>query len=567
MSVAVIWGGAADPAPEPGDTALCFDALALAPLAARGLDAVAADDLLGFDDRGRIESAAIELVGGLQADGSIGEHAALELLFEFVNVLRAWQLGDALRERGARAPLLTGRTCPSAMRAGLSVGLGGAPAIDPWIPVTGSEPAPLGPRPALAAAAMAASSLRARRRDVRVLAVPGMKVATALDAAPVTALHAAGVAVSLFPGLDHGNAARMALRRGISAVAAPRGWRCDPARAAEVTLPSRPLHDDPGLDRVLRTVVARVLANRAATDQRALSVLRAWECLPALRAVVLPTSSAGSACLAAGWARRRGLATAVVQHGIYGSNAPQYGDGRVGTLLAWGPAVASQASAWPPPLPRIVEIGVPGLRARRPPPRPPQIRRVLVATTNRPLGTALGLFGFCEAFIDDLAPGLRELCGAGVTLELRPHPTEDAARYRAQLARLEIELAPGPPGPFAERLAANDLLVSSLSSVAYEAAATGAPLLLWTGRTPQALREEHLLPPLGGALPASFGGEAAFLALARRALSAPAELIDEALSLSALLAGYAQPFDVDAFTAALQVLGAGEASASAAGER
>lgn len=559
MSVAVIWGGAADPAPEPGDMALCFDALAVGLLTAQGLDAVAADDLLGFDDRGLIESAAIELVGGLQAEGSVGEHAALELLFEFVNVLRAWQLGGALRERGARAPLLTGRTCPSAVRAGLSVALGGAPALATWVPVTGSELAPIGPRPALAAAAMAASSLRTRARDVRVLAVPGMKVATALDAAPVTALNAAGVAVSLFPGLDHGNAARMAVRRRIAAVAVPRGWRRHQARAGEAAaLPGRPLHDDPGLDRVLRTVAARVLASRDATDLRALSVLRAWERLPALRAVVLPTSSSGSACLAAGWARRRGLATAVVQHGIYGSSAPQYSDGRVGTLLAWGPNVACQAAAWPPPRPRIVEIGVPGLRARRPRPRPAQIRRVLVATTNRPLGTALGLFGFCEAFIDDLAPGLRELCGAGVTLELRPHPAEDVARYRAQLDRLEIELEPGPPGPFVERLAASDLLVSSLSSVAYEAAAIGAPVVLWTGRTPQALRAEHLLPPLGGALPASFGGEKAFLALARRALSAPAELIDEALSLSALLARYARPFDVGAFTAALDALGAGE---------
>jgi hypothetical protein len=557
MSLAVIWDrSSTEPAPAPGDIALCFDKLTVAHLLALGVVAVSADDLLDVDGCARLDTEASELVDAVRVGLPASEPAALELLGEFVNVLRAWRIGEGMRERGATGPLLVGRSCPSAIRAGLSVALARAPALVPWVPIPGGEPAPGGPRPALAAAALRASSLRTGAREVRVLAVPGGKVGAALDAVPVSALHAAGVAVTVFPGLDHGNAARMALRRGLAAVAAPRGWRHGQGRLVSRELALGRLHDVPELDRVLRAVAARVIAARCATDAPAAAVLRSWERLPALRAVVLPTSVTAAACRAVDWARRRGLETAVVQHGIYGSKAPQYGDGRAGTLLAWGPGVAEQARGWAAPRPRVVAVGVPGLHGRAPLRRPTAITRVLVATTNRPLGLALGLFGFCEAFVDDLAAGLRELRAAGVALELRPHPAEDVTRYHAQLARLDVDLPVGPPGPFVERLCANDLLVTSISSVAFEAAALGAPVLLWSGRVPAAIRAEHMLAPLGDALPGLFDGERAFLALARRALRAPAELIDEALRLSELLAGYAQPFDRDAFTTALAELGA-----------
>ena len=562
MTVVAVWE-AGGPVPAPGEVALCFDPLALAEQ--RG-DALDADALIIFSEGARIDDAASALVARISCDPAavalatdglaLGPAAVNELLCELANVLRAWSIGRAALAQGARGPLRAPAGMPSAIRAGLWAAVDGETPLplDPWVGLTVVERPPDGIRPVLAAAAQRVVAQRTRARDVRVVAVPGMKVAAAIEATPARQLRAVGLAVSLFPGLDHGHAARLALRRGLPAIAPSRGWRAD--RPAGAPPRFGRLHDDAALDSALRAVAGRVLAALVAPARRVAPVLASWERLPGLRAVLLPTAAMGSARLVAGWARERGVRLGVVQHGIYGFSAAERGDGLADTLLSWGPGVAAQARAWPEPRPRVVAVGAPGIPTCPARPRPAAIERVLVATTNRPLGSALGLFGFCEAFIEDLAPGLRVLLDAGVQLELRPHPSEDAGRYDAQLARLGIEMAAGPPGPFAGRLGASDLLVSSVSSVAFEAAAVGAPVLLWDSRVPAAVRAQQLVAPLSEQLAGFFGSHEEFLAFARLAVAGPQELLDVALALGARLSSYAQPFDADAFAAELAELAA-----------
>jgi hypothetical protein len=562
MTVVAVWE-AGGPAPAPGEVALCFDPLALAEQ--RGA-ALAADALVTLEEGARIDDAASALVARIAADPAaaaiaadglaLGPAAANEVLCELANVLRAWSIGRAALAHGARGPLRAPAGMPSAIRAGLWAALDGAspPPLDPWVGLIGAERPPEGIRPVLAAAAQRVAAQRTRTRDVRVVAVPAMKVAAAIEATPAPQLRAAGLAVSLFPGLDHGNAARLALRSGLAAIAPSRGWRADRAAGASPRLGR--LHDDAALDGALRAVAGRVLAGLVAPARRVAPVLASWERLPGLRAVLLPTAAMGSARLVAGWARERGVRLAVVQHGIYGFSAAERGDGLADTLLSWGPGVAAQARAWPAPRPHVVAVGAPGIVTGPARPRPVAIERVLVTTTNRPLGSALGLFGFCEAFIDDLAPGLRVLREAGVKLELRPHPSEDAGRYEAQLARLGVEMAIGPAEPLAARLGASDLLVSSISSAAFEAAALGVPVLLWVARVPAAVRAEHLVEPLSEPLAGFFASEDEFLALAQLAATAPQRLLDVAFALGERLASFAGPFDADAFAAELAALAA-----------
>jgi len=181
-------------------------------------------------------------------------------------------------------------------------------------------------------------------------------------------------------------------------------------------------------------------------------------------------------------------------------------------------------------------------------------RRVLIATSNT-VDTPIAPVGFCEAFVDTLGPSVERLASAGVEIELRPHPGEDPARYRRLLAGHGARVAIAPAGAFAQALARVDILISSASSVAFEAAALGVPVLLWLGPTPRWVREEHLLPPWTQSLPGTFETAADLRALVDDLIERADAGAGAAQELGRSLARYAKPFEAARFAAALRELG------------
>lgn len=223
-------------------------------------------------------------------------------------------------------------------------------------------------------------------------------------------------------------------------------------------------------------------------------------------------------------------------------------------LFSWGEGTAEQVRDWPEPRPRLVQVGTPGTSAA--PPRSAQapLRRVLVAATGMYVDTPLASFSLSDEFLDVLAPGLAALAGA-VELRLRPHPNEDPARYRRLLACHGLPVAVTAGGLFPAAAAWADLVVASATSVAFEAAALGLPVLLWPGGAPSGVREEHLLPPWTGGPPGMFHTAAEFSALAALLVERPAAGLAVAHELRERLARYARPFDPAAFAAGLRLLG------------
>jgi hypothetical protein len=559
---------------EAGDVALCFDPLALDRVRASGAIAIDADSLLGWETRARIDEQATALVTRLALDSGLAdaraagepliEFAHYDLLVELSNLLRGFELGDAVASDHRIDELGAQSNAPSSVRLGVWAGVaarngaaGAMVSLDRWMPISFSG---LHNRThaLVAHGALVAMGATRRRHRIRVLAVPAGKVTAALERLDRADLLRAGVGITNFPGLSEGNAVRLALTRGLPTV--PTGGLPVPhervaARSRDWPIPS--LVDSAPLETALHTLVERVLVQSYEPTVRVSRALRVWESLPDLRALLLPYTAVGPARLATRWAHARGVAVAVVQHGVYGLRSGLGADMLADQVFGWGPGVAEQVTAWPDGGPRICSVGVPDLlpSPRREP--PVSIGRVLVATTNRPLGSAIGAYGLPEAFIEDLMPGLRQFLEAGVRVELRLHPAESRFRYQTLLAKLGLELPFSGDGPFAELARLADLVVSSVSSVAFEAAALGRPVLLWGGRMPHEIRERCLLPPFSGALPGQFVDGRQFTDLARRGLQDPGALIAEGRALADRLCHYAQPLDTARLTAAILQLGEG----------
>jgi hypothetical protein len=519
-----------------GDHVLAFDSIAAAQARAGGATVALVDELLSWEERGAIDDAAARLVAAIAAtdgiDADVREFAVYDLRTELVNVLRAWTAAKEWMRRTpeVRAPELAGdEGCPS------SVLLGARSAItqrvdepEPWVAL--SQPARAGGRRfAAARAALAANRLLRRGGSARIVAVPGMNVGVALGRVDPAALKEAGVAVGLFPTLDHGAAARLAttLRLPVAASAWPRP---DPGREAAVRAAALSslgaLHEDPALDAALRAQAAHTLGASEHAARQVRATLNRWSRMRALEAIVLPTVATGAGRLAVRWARERGVAVGVVQHGIYAFRGVEGGDRAADAIFTWGPAVTDQVAQWEGVRAQAVTVGTPGITGVRPvPDGMAPVRRVLVATTNNPTGSALGLSAFQEAFLEDVAQGLQRLADAGIALELRLHPAESRGRYEDAVARLGLAVDLRSPEPLDAALDRADLLVSSVSSVAFEAAARGLPVLLWTGRVPPEVRHRHFLSPLADSRPGMFGDAAEFSRLAETLAGEPEEFL------------------------------------------
>jgi hypothetical protein len=537
------------------DVLVAFDGLAHADLADRG--ALLFERLRSWEERGAEERRVDELLAGLRAHPRVAafERSGLRLIDfggvrlreELTYLLHGWRLGRVVHGTGR---VLCDPATPTALEMGVRAAVGLDPAAVRYTPPPALAGSTL--KRALARPVLRAVAARSRPREVRVAVVTAGKLGLALAALPGSELRSMGVGTMPFPGLDHGNSAVLALRRRLPMLATY--GRSVRGAKADVGLPERlGLCAEAPLDRALGLLVARLLA---ATAPELDGVARALACLESarsLRALVLPLAAFGSAQVLAGWAHRRGLRVGVMQHGIY-SLRTRYDDAVADVLFSWGEGTAEQVRQWPEPRPRLVQVGTPGTLAA--PPRSAQapLRRVLVATTCMYVESPLASFSLREEFLDVLAPGLTALAGA-VELRLRPHPTEDPARYRRLLAHHGLPVAVTAGGLFPAAAAWADLVVASATSVAFEAAALGLPVLLWPGGAPPNVCEEHLVQPWTGGLPGMFHTTAEFSALAALLVERPAAGLAVAHELRGRLARYARPFDLAAFAAGLRLLG------------
>jgi hypothetical protein len=378
-----------------------------------------------------------------------------------------------------------------------------------------------------------------------------------------------------FPGLDHGNGLLLAMRRRLPLFQST-GWG-SPQRGIYVTrgvaaargigatggacaaLPGRlELDPDPMLDGALTLVVDRVLNGAACELDQAVSALRGLDGARSLRALLLPSAAYGASRLLIQWARKRNLRVGAFQHGIYAFREFDGADRRADVIFGWGEGTVEQVSAWPEPRPRVTPVGVPGLRAPEPPARRDRagvsLRRALIAAADT-VETPIGPVGYCEAFIAALVPGIERLARAGVEIVLRPHPGEQPERYRQLLRVHGLDVRVAAEGAFQAALAGADILISSASSVAFEAAAQGAPVLLWLGTAPLWVRREHLVDPWTQNIPGMFQTGEDLASLIEDLLERPAEGFRVAHELGDRLARYAAPFDAARFALALRALG------------
>ncbi len=548
--------------PRAGDVLVAFDGLAHADLAGRG--ALLFERLRSWEERNAEEHHVNELLAAVRAHPRVaalerGGHrlidfAAVRLRAELTRLLRGWALRRAAL--GAER-LLCDPAAPPALEMGARAALGLDPAAVPYTPPPALAGSSL--KRALAQPVMRAVAARSRPGRVRVAAVATGKLGLALAALPDSELREVGMGTMPFPGLDHGNSALLALRRRLPMLATydRPTWRGRLARGtgADAGLSERlGLCAEAPLDRALGLLVARLLTATAPELDGVARALAGLERARALRAVVLPAAGCGAAQLLTAWAHRRSLPVGVMQHGIY-SFRDGCDDATSDVLFSWGEGTAEQARHWPAPRPRLVQVGVPGTPVAPPRSAAAPLRRVLIATTGLGADTPLASLALCEEYLDVLAPGLAALA-ATTELRLRPHPNEDPGRYRRLLARRGLPVTVTAGGPFAAAAAWADLVVASSSSVAFEAAALGLPVLLWPGGAPLAVREEHLLAPWTERLPGMFETAADFSALVARLLEQPAAGLALAHELRGELARYAQPFDAAAFAAGLRLLGA-----------
>lgn len=477
------------------------------------------------------------------------ELAELRLRLEVARLLRGWTLARV-------APGATEFVCDPAAAPALRLGVRAGLGLDAALTCYAMPPALPGSRAKRAVARPLMSVLGALSRPerMRVAAVATGKLALALASLPVADLRDAAVGVMPFPGLDHGNSALLALRRRLPLL--PTYGRDARQEGKVVRVPERlGLVDEPPLDHALSLLLGRMLAGVARELEEAVGALAGLRRARSLRAIVLPSAAYGASRLLIEWAHERGVQVAAMQHGIYVFREFDGADRRADVVLGWGAGTGDQAGAWPPPRPTIVPVGVPGTPHMSPRFQANVVRRVLIATTDS-LDMPIMPVGYCDAFIEALVPGLRCIAAAGVRFALRPHPNEDPERYRRLLRAHRLEGDVVPERPFSEAVADADLLVSSTSSVAFEAAALGVPVLLWLGPAPQWVRRRHLVSPWVQRTPGTFGSMEDFRLLARLLLDRPGEAFAIAHALRRRLADYAEPFKVTRFAAALRDLSA-----------
>jgi hypothetical protein len=584
------------PPARTGDVTVTLDTLAQEDLRARS--PLLYDELEDWQQRSAAEHRVNELLrtlngrppGDLSGSHNSGAgardgHSLLELAeprlrLELARLLRGWTLAQAAEGVGT---LVADPAAAPALLMGVRARLGLDPASVPYT----LPPALPGSRlqRALARPLMQTLAGVSRPARVRVAVVAAGKLALALGALTPAQLHELGVGVMPFPGLDHGNSALLALRRRLPLL--PTYGPSQAPAVRTVRLSERlDLVEEPLLDRALALLVQRLLSAVSGELDRTIAALAGLSRARSLRALVLPSAAYGASRLLIEWAHARGVRVAAMQHGIYVFREFDGADRRADVVLGWGSATAEQARAWPAPRPAIVPVGVPGatvggsaaamarpgiegagpgtalagpeaaVAGARGDASAGAPRRVLIATTDS-LDMPIMPVGFCRAFIDTLLPGLRCLAAAGARFVLRPHPNEEPARYRRMFDAAGISVAVSAGGSFAAAAAEADLLISSLSSVAFEAAALGLPVLLWLGIAPRWVRQEHLVDPWVDDSPGTFESAEDFERLAAGLRARPAEVLALAHALRRRLARYAEPFDRARFAAALAQLSAG----------
>lgn len=529
------------------------------------------DQLSSWEERSSCEHRIARLLAAVAAHPAVAaigdagfsliDFAEYRLRLQTAQLLSGWTVARAGAQAGARGAICD-PALPAAFAMGVRAGLGLDPAAGAY--TTPSALPGSARRRALARQLMRviAAGSRPQRARLRVAGVAAGKLAIALSALSDPELAQAGVGLMPFPGLDHGNGLLLCLRRRIPLVSTYSPLR--PGSGAAVRLPANlGLVAEAELDRALTLLVERVMAGTAEELGQAVSTLAGLARAPGLRALLLPSAAYGASRLLIDWAHRRDLRVGVVQHGVYGLREFDGGDSRADVIFAWGEAVVGQVQSLFGPRPIVRPIGVPGMVPGMAPgdvelgrtPAVPVLRRALIATTST-IDAPLLPSAFCEDFVEVLAPGLRRLISAGVSVELRPHPSEDPEYYRRLLAARELDVAVVDQGTVAQAVASVDMVISSVSSVAFEAAAAGRPVLLWLGPAPRWVREEHMVAPWIGGVPGMFEAAWDFEALVCDLLERPAVGFRAAYELRRYLTGFAEPFDAARFAAGLRELAA-----------
>lgn len=545
------------PAHRSSDVTVTLDAIAHADLLDRG--PLPFDEIETWAQRSAAEHRVGELLAAVRSAPAVAaielrghrliDFAEYRLRTELARLLRGWALAQAA---GGAKELVCDPLAPPALTMGMRAGMGLDPAVVPYAPppeLPGSRIARAAMRPVMRGLASVS-----RPANVRLAAVATGKLMVAIDALSDADIRSLNMATMPFPGLDYGNSAVLSLRRRLPMLATLSPRR--PPSAPAVRLPERlALGAEPELDRAVTVLVDRLLSAAACDLAGALAALAGLERAPELRALLLPSAAYGASRLLIGWAHARGVRVGAMQHGIYAFREFDGGDRLADVVFAWGEATAEQARDWPAPRPALLPVGVPGMRSATVRSYTDAPRSALVATSNT-VDTPISPTAFCETFLEVLAPGLSLLAAAGVHLKLRPHPNEDPARYRRLLAHhgLDVEIAAG--GPFQAAAEETDILISSASSVAFEGAALGLPVLMWLGPAPRSVRAEHLVEPWVDSAPGLFERAEDFSSLAADLLERPASAYGAAHQLARRLARYAEPFDPVRFADAVRMLAA-----------
>jgi hypothetical protein len=545
---------------RPDDLTVALDGVAYRDLASRR--PLLFDEVVSWEERSAGQRCIVELLAAIREHPAVAalEHeghalidfAELRLHRALEQIWRGWKLASAA---GAAGELVHDPQAPPALTMGARAALGLDPAsvhfrLSSALP--GSRA-----RRALARPAMRALAARSRPELVRVAAVAAGKLALALSSLSVDELHAASVGVMPFPGLDHGNGALLAVRRRLPLLATYGSTRTGPGPVVRIPS-SLDLCGSAALDHALTLLLGRLLAAAASELAHAVDALAGLERTGSLRALLLPSSEYGASRLLIGWACKHGVQVATMQHGVYFYRV-DYGERMTDVLFGWGPHTAEQTVSWPEPRPRVLSVGLPGVAAARA--RAGErhsigrLSRTLIATTGE--GSApITPTTFCDTFLDVIASGLMRLAASGVELELRPHPSEDAARYRRLLDAHGLDVRISTQGSFSAAAAQADLLIASTSSVAFEAAALGLPVLLWFSDAPQWVRREHFVPPWIDRSPGMFEQPEEFAELVEDLLVRPDVAFQRAQRLGRVLTRYAEPFRPDRFAASLLELSA-----------
>jgi hypothetical protein len=519
------------------------------------------DELESWEERSAAVRRSAELMAAIREHPAVADiewhgYSLIDFIeprlrAEIVRLLRGFRLAAAA---AAARELICDPAAPAALLMGVRAGLGldasaTAYAIPPALP--GSQR-----KRAVARQLMRALAAGSRPERVRLAAVVAGKLSLALAALPSDELRAVGVGAMPFPGLDHGNGALLALRRGLPLLATSGPSRAGPGPVAR--LPERlDICEAAALDRVLALLLRRLLAGAASEFAQAVGALAGLERASSLRALLLSNTGYGASRLLIAWAHERGLRVGSLQHGVYSTREVDAGELRVDVVFGWGEGTVEQTLGWPDQPPQVFPVGVPGmaLPAVATVARPPGagLNRVLIATSS-PADAPLAPAAICETFIAVIAPGLTRLAAAGVKLQLRPHPTEDPAHYRRLLNAHELDVEVVPDGSFWAAVAGVDILISAISSVAFEAAGLGLPVLLWLTDAPGWVRRKHMVTPWTENVPGMFEGAAEFTALVDGLLERPAQTLALAHELAARLARFAEPFRADRFAEGLRSL-------------